>query len=325
MEYFKPDETWEVFGIKSKEEFISKLVVEPKFHKNVPEDLNKSFRTVSFLLAHSYYHWPMFDEALSKALLVMEMAVKLKAKKLNIDLKLLPNKKGVQYDKRLSDLIKEVCTGPFKALIEDFGRARNLRNYKMHPSKYTFMGGLSKANYNCYLFINIINQLFLPENELNDLIIKQEHLKEKLLPFKSGLLVLKFDDKKILIDGFHIFKYREFEEKPLLMLYINPLTTKVDEQYSQKKYPDPLILSFSKFEITDNGILGSDLEGEPIKIYFDDNEDNLKTYLKYNKELSKVTETDLNMFMQADSQRALWKIEKLIYENSWELADNRIE
>lgn len=81
MKWFEADTRWELFNMKSREDFINNYVVTGKFHNAVPKDIVTAFETVSYLMAHSYYHWPMMDEAMTKALLVMEMAVKIKAKK----------------------------------------------------------------------------------------------------------------------------------------------------------------------------------------------------------------------------------------------------
>jgi len=318
MEWYEPVEIWDMFGINSREEFVASYVVEGKFHKNVPVDILKSFVTVGYLLAHSYYHVPMFDEALSKALLIMEMAVKLKAKELNIVLKYPPKKNGDVYEKKLWKLIDEICLNEELSFLKpDFDRARGIRNNKMHPSNHSFAGTASFAAGNSRLFVNVINLLFLNAESLNKLHKRIEQLENKLFPFKKGLNVLEYENRKILIDGFHTFKYREFQDNSLLLLYINPLTTTVSEQFVEKKYPDPLIITFTQFEIQENYIEGLDLAGQPMKIYLDDKSVNLKTYYVYKEALSKVSESDLHMFINANSSRALWKMEKIIYENCW--------
>jgi hypothetical protein len=318
MEWYEPVDIWDMFGINSREEFVASYVVEGKFHKNVPEDISKSFVTVSYLLAHSYYHLPMFDEAFSKALLIMEMAVKLKAKELNLDLKLPQNKKGETYDKKLWKLIDEICLiDELSFLKPDFDRARNIRNNKMHPERHSFAGTMSFADSNIRLFVNIINLLFLEIEQLNSLHKWVEQLETELFPFKKGLFALEFQGKKILIDGFHLFKYREFENNKRLLIYINPLTTKVNEQYVEKKYPGPLIITFTQFKINEESIEGIDLEGKPMRIFIDDKEQNLKTYYDYNEKLSKISDDDINTFFNWNSSPALWEMERIIYENCW--------
>src|SRR5690554_2604864 len=98
MEYFEPDSRWKLYQVFSLEEYVEKFVVKCKFHKDVPADIQDAWQTVEYLLAHAYYHWPMYDEGFKKALLIVEMAVKLRAKELDIPLKNQNNR-----DKRLVD------------------------------------------------------------------------------------------------------------------------------------------------------------------------------------------------------------------------------
>jgi hypothetical protein len=316
MEWYEPVDIWDMFGINSREEFVTRHVVEGKFHKDVPEDISESFVTVSYLLAHSYYHLPMFDEAFSKALLIMEMAVKLKAKQLNIDLKLPANKKGIVYDKKLSKIIDEICLNDELAFLKpDFDRARNLRNHKMHPDRHSFAGTLSFADSNIRLFGNIINLLFLKKETLNDLHKSIDKMETKLSTLKKGLHVLEFQKEKILIDGFHMFKYREFNNKKLLIFSLNPLTAKVHEQFVEHKFPKPLIVTFTDFKIGEGFIEGVDLDNKSIKIYIDNKEQNLKTYDNYKIAMSKISESDIHLFSSSNSGTALWEMEEIIYNN----------
>jgi len=35
------------------------------FHAQVPDDIQESYKTVEYLMAHAWYHWPMFDEMIA--------------------------------------------------------------------------------------------------------------------------------------------------------------------------------------------------------------------------------------------------------------------
>jgi len=319
MEYFKPDDTWEVLGINSREEFVNTFVVVGKFHEDVPDDIVKSFKTVTYLLAHSYYYYPLLDEALSKALLIMEMAVKLKAKQLRIDLKRPPNKKGITYDKKLAEIIKEVCSQPYLSFLKlEFERARGLRNQKMHPVKHSFMGIASRANSNAHLFINIINLLFSSQHELEQINIKNKTLKEELSIFKNGLFVLEYNETKILIVDIHSSKYVKGNRSGLFLLYVNPIFNNVDKIFIQKQYPDPLVLAFKSFNINNSILEAIDSNDSPVRIYTTDKPENLSRWYLYSEELKKVEAADLNLYMNMNGNRVLWQMEALIYNNCWE-------
>lgn len=254
----------------------------------------------------------MFDEAMSKMLLIMEMAIKLKAETLNI-----PLKKG-KRDKRLAEIINEVFENKEMVFLKpDFDRAREFRNMKMHPKKHQFMGVMGFTNDNARLFVNIINLLFLDTKDLEKIISKTDQLHNDLKPFQNGLHVLQFQGQKILIDGFHTFKYREFENNKMLLIYVNPIIKNVHEQFLKRKYPEPLIIAFSEFIIKEDSIEGLDLERNAMKIYIDNKEQNLKTYYDYIMALSDISETDIQIFVELNSSSALWKMEKIVYENFW--------
>lgn len=319
MDWYEPDTRWDLYA-KDKEDFEVKFVVEGKFHKNVPEDIVTDFETVSYLLAHSYYHWPMFDEAMSKVLLIMEMAIKLKAKELEV-----PTKKG-KRDKRLVDIINSVFENEhLRFLKPDFDRARNFRNIKMHPDKLMYMGAIGFTDANARLFVNTINLLFLDIDKLNTLHNNIDQIDPQILPYQKGLHVLEFKDQKILIDGFHTYKYREFENNKLLLLFINPLTTTVHEQFVEHKYPEPLIITFTEFKISEDIIEGIDLEGTPMKIYIDNKYENFNTYYDYNLALRNISKSDASIFFDWSGNKAIWKMERIIYENCWSNNREKLE
>ncbi|WP_282122165.1 hypothetical protein [Algibacter mikhailovii] len=318
MDWYEPENIWDIYGINSRDEFVERYVVEGNFHNAVPEDIRKSFVTVSYLLAHSYYHWPMFDEALSKGTLIMELAVKLKAKDLNISLELPPNKKGKVYKKKLVDVIKDVFeTDYLKFLFTEFDRARNLRNVKMHPEGHHFMGALGLANANAQLFVNVINLLFLDRQTLENITLINDNLKEQLSVFKSGVFVLEYNDTKILIVNIQYSKYIEGVSKKLLLLYIDPIFSNTKEVFIDKKYPEPLIISLNSFSIENNVLNGIDLCNKPIKIYKTDKPDNLKRWYQYASEIQSIEQKEIEIYIQMNSSPALWKMEKIIYENCW--------
>lgn len=318
MNYYEPDNTWEVFGINSKEEFVEKFVVPGKFHSEVPADVVKSFETVTHLLALSYYYYPLYEEALSKALLVMEMAVKIKAIEEGIDLKLPPNKKGIIYDKKLWKVIEEVCDNPHLSFLRpEFDRARGLRNYKMHPDRHSLVGIVSKANANSHLFINIINLLFSSKDSLEDSISTQASLFEILPRFKNGLFVLDYGQKILIVDV-HTLRFVKGNKRSLLLLYINPVYSNVKKVFSEKKYPDPLLLSLNQYNINDKTLEGVDVLRGKVRIYPTDKSENIGQWYRYSEELQQLSNSDIEMYNSVNSNRVLWQMERMIYNHCWE-------
>lgn len=318
MKWFESDTRWELFGMKSLEDFIDNYVVTGKFHNQVPDDIVTAFETVSYLMAHSYYHWPMMDEAMSKVLLVMEMAVKLKAKQDNIALETPLNKRGKKIKKTLINLIDEVCkANGLDFLKSDFDRARNLRNTKMHPDQHSYMGGIGKPTGNMMLFVNIINFLFMEKAAIEQLTDKREQLNEELEIFKNGNFVLEHKNTKILIDIVHYHKYVKFNDRQLLLLLVNPVLNNAYQYITDQMFEDPLIVVLKDFKINGLTLEGIDLDGGVVKIETTYKEENIAKFVLFNEELNRVSELDISAYNVFRSGKALWKMEELIYENCW--------
>ena len=314
MKWFEADERWDLYGIKSREDFVEKFVVEGKFHNQVPADIVSAFETVSYLLANSYSHWELQDEALNKALLIMEMAVKLKAKELNIDLKFLPNKKGHVFEKKLSTIIDEICSkSDLSFLKPDFDRARNLRNHVVHPDRHSFMGVLAKAKSNFMLFNNIINLMFLQDKEIKLLLNNRLEIGNKLEVFKNSLFVLETSKHKILIDTIHFHKYACYNNKELLILLVNPILLNVYENFTQNKFPEPMLIILKEFNIEDSKISGIDMENNSIMINYTAKLANILTLKTYSEEIAKLEIGKMNMYNVYRKGKALWEMEKIIY------------
>jgi hypothetical protein len=317
MKWFKPDTRWELFSIKSRQDFMDNYVVTGKFHDQVPEDIVTAFETVSYLMVHSYYHWPMMDEAITKALLVMEMAVKIKAKQSSIELETLPTKKGKRLQKKLVLLIDEVCEiNEIDFLKSDFDRVRTIRNSRMHPENHSYMGALAKPKGNVMLFINIINFLFMEKATIEQLKARRQQLKEELQLFQNGNFVLEYNNT--LIDRIHYHKYVKYDNKELLLLSANSFVSDVYEMLTNHRFYDSKIIALKDFKITGSTIEGTDLNDEVVKISIMSDGGNLLKFIGYTDELDRVSENDKNLHLVWTSQKAIWKIEEIIHENCWE-------
>ena len=91
----------------------------------------------------------------------MELAIKLKAQELEIELKRKPNKRNEVYDKTLNELIREVCKHKELTFLKpEFDRARQWRNTKMHPKKHTISGPIGYSLPD-FLFLNTVKVKFL--------------------------------------------------------------------------------------------------------------------------------------------------------------------
>lgn len=317
MKWYQPDERWEIWGITTKEEFVDKFVVPGKFHDKVPKNVVEAFETVTYLMAYAYFYYSFYDEAMSKALLIMEMSIKIKAEQLAIPLKLPPKKNGVVFDKKLFKIIEEVCRKEhLKFLKPEFLRAKKMRNTRMHPKTHTIHGAMGFTNGNAMLFVNVINKLFLNKNELHYWQVKRLNLEKLLSKFKQGLFVLEQHSVNYLITSIYDFKYLKIKERELLLLYVQPIIAKPKYNIENHNY-EPLVLALSQFKINGHTINGYDTKNNPISIYANNEEKNIATWLAFLEDYNKIKKEDLAHFYLQSSRMALWRYEELIYENCW--------
>jgi hypothetical protein len=158
--YFDPDPLMHYYQIHSGDEFVKSYLIKGDFGPKVPEDIIKSYKTVEYLMAHSYYHWPMYDEAFWKVLGIYEMAIQFRCKELGIELK---NSKG--WRKSLDVLQKELIEIlRLEEFQYSFDRIRVLRNDLAHPEMHSFGGGLYKPHIE--FIVGFIKMIFEKEKSI---------------------------------------------------------------------------------------------------------------------------------------------------------------
>lgn len=187
----------------------------------------------------------------------------------------------------------------------------------MHPEQHSYMGALGKPTGNMMLFMNIINFLFLEKAAIEKLKARRQELKEELQLFQNGNFVLEYNKTKILIDIVHYHKYVTFGDKELLMLLVNPVLNNAFQYITEQKFDDPIVIALKEFKINGLTLEGRDLNGGMVKIETTYKEENMLKFLKYNEELKKVSDHDISVYNTFCSGKALWEMEKLIYENCW--------
>jgi hypothetical protein len=195
--YFSPEPHWKMYGIKSRKAYIDKFVIKGRFHDAVHKDVLKSYKTVEYLMAHAYYHWPMYDEALKKLLGIFEMAIKLRCKELNISLETI-DRNGKKRKRFLGSLIKSLCDKGYPdALKSTMDRLRSLRNHHSHPDRHSFAGATSSGSIKP--IVNLLNQLFLPVDSFIEKQTVQNEFKSALAHYTNKLLIVPYDRAPVLM------------------------------------------------------------------------------------------------------------------------------
>ncbi|XVJ66873.1 MAG: hypothetical protein HEQ40_12165 [Lacibacter sp.] len=265
MEYHQPDDRWELFALKDFEAYNKSLVVKGQFHPKVHKDVADSFVLCEYMMAHAYYHYPLYDEALSKLLLILEMGVKLRCKELEIPLQyeIYNKKKGITEErkKKLHQLIEDLDTKePQKKIKDALHRYRSLRNMFMHPEQYQYSGiGGKKA---IVFGICILNMLFLNEALFVSIENEVKRLEEFHAQFNNDLYVMAYADQRILVEDIGIMGAVPIENIWRYLLVVSPVLELADvDDFS---YPVPIILEIDSVSFNNGKLEVKESDSERI-------------------------------------------------------------
>jgi hypothetical protein len=268
MNYHQPDPSWaSIYRIKDFEEYEKLFIVKAKFHPLVPEEITKSFMLCEHISAQAYYHYPLYDEAASKALRITELAVKLRCKQLNIELQSgRINKKTSQPEKKsLSTLMNELSAKEkAKQLDWQLDISRRLRNSFMHPNDYSFSGvitlGFMKRT------VNLFNKLFLPEQIFIDQEAKQKEVQMLFDKFANGMIIWKGDTGHP-VHPIEVTGAVKVQGQWLLSLHAPPMPQDIVERMKSHSYHYPVQYLVTDIQITPDGLAMTLFEtGEVLQV-----------------------------------------------------------
>lgn len=264
LEFHNPDTTWSIWGISDYNTYLNKYLIRGKFHKYVPQEIKDAYRTVEYLIAHAYYFYPMYDEALSKVLRTIEMAVKLRCSQIGIEIE-RPRRQGSRsmVKRILADLIHDVVSAETEKELDYYlESARNLRNYSMHPDSNSYMGGISLPR--IIISVNTFNILFAPTAFFRTSNTRKTYLQEQVSGFTSQELVLTRNDKRYLILSFEITDVFVNDEKELICLYIIPVLNIPDNPTKDDRYAEGFSITCEKFALEDGEITAIETNNQTL-------------------------------------------------------------
>jgi hypothetical protein len=257
MHYHAPDITWKAIGCNDFDAYYQKYIIKGAFHSNVPEDVVNSYIVAEYIMAHSYYHYPMYDEAFTKLLRTVELAVKLRLKQLSIDVS------GKSTLKVLVDQLQK--REPVKNLGIALKNLTDLRNSYMHPNKFTYEGVLFQRPIR--QIVIVLNQLFLPESFL---IAQHEHLREKqsaCTDFATGKLFLFHGGHFKEAVGFHIQDALFINNEWIYCCVIKPQEVIVKTNKGETLSMNPIFIELANIEVSKNELTGKDHNaGDHVKV-----------------------------------------------------------
>jgi hypothetical protein len=284
MEYHEPVILWEAMGMPDFDTYREKSVVKGLFHPLVPKDVIDAYEVAEYMMAHAYYHWPLYDEAFTKLLLITEMAVKLRCAHFGIPIE-EKRKNGSLRDRHFEQLIIDVCKAePLKSIEERLHWLRSRRNDKMHPDSHTFSGAI--MNYFAIkLGVGILNKLFIPEQLLSSSPQQIESINNDLASFFNGLFVLDTGDSRYLIEGVKAEDTLLIDGQWYYFLLASPITDKIGDQVRKHHYADLHTLQVKDIVVGDTSITMKDAAtNKPIQISTTDHPANIDRYKRFNEE-----------------------------------------
>lgn len=318
LKYFTPAKHWEIFHIKSRSQFIKSYVIPNNFHKLVQEDVNKAYLTAQYLMAHSWYYWQMYDEAVKKMTNILEIAIKQKTKQLSLPLK-KEIKNGKEISKSLNELITEIDKAePNKSILEPLLKAKEIRNYLAHPDRNSFMGGMETNLQRIKYYINIINLLFLSYYLFKNYPQQISKLNEFQKNVNDNLYTIQLEKKKYLIHKIHHFRLLPLKEEQLVILGFSLVTTDTYNLIKDGKFGDPKLVALEIKDISGVKLVGKELlTNSEIIIERTNHPNNLKLQNTFQQDLHKSDETIVGSMIHLLDSESAWLIENYIFNNVW--------
>lgn len=319
LEWYQPDPRSSIVGnFETKEAFAEKQVVRGHFHASVPEDIVKSYKTVEYLMAHAWYHWPMFDEALRKLLGMVEMAIRIRCQAFQIPVfKDQLDKEGNKVPTPLYTLIKQLIEKePEKGLTEWLKIIRKLRNHFAHPQNHEFMGAsvIGKIKN----LINLINLIFLDEAEYIAASTEKARLEMELAEFKEGLFVFESDRSGFLITEIRLLEVFKVMGEWVYICRIEPVILNFRNDFSQHRFPLPLILTLTHPGIKDGVLEAADLKTRSgIKLYPTTNPEHYELFSQYRQEWEGVEEKNQLIYKSYMINKSGGEVRDIMYEHRW--------
>lgn len=315
-DYYIPDSIWSSFQVENQEDYVRKHVIKGNFHSGVNDDVIKSFKTVEYLMALSYFHWELYDQVLVKILSIFEMSVKLRSKELNNPLQ-FQTRNGKTQDKKLVQLINELKNfGYPDYLIQNLHWLRKLRNTESHPDGHHFAGAMKKKA--VMPSLNIINQLFLDpkiltlQNENNNKLLKSKNT------FSNEVFIHSYKGRDVLVHDLEFLANINLKTGDCEYWKANPILTDTYETSSGTKFSNPFIFFLRNAQIENGNLIATDFHtNETVTLNKTSSEVNLKMYRTHAKALEKLTSTPKFAIEASHRNHLNTHLEEFIYTNCW--------
>lgn len=298
--YHSVDTTWSVWTTKSFEDFVEKWVIKGRFHLGVPQDVVKSFLVAEYIMAHSWYHYPLYDEALTKIAGIVEMAVKLRCRQLELPLT-ARDKNGTARKMRLVKLMDAIVTKePGKEMDFILHHMRRVRNIVAHPEHFGYAGGTQwHIMLHC---VNLLNMLFMSEAKCIAHNEEKKRVNELLKKSFPGCSILYLEEKRYLVENVHITLALDPGGAWRYLLIAHPLYIDLKQSFKAQSYLPLFCYEVKNLRIENEMLIAEPVQGEAlIKIEPTTEIANLEVYNRYIKAKASASAIDIHIFESATS------------------------
>ncbi len=296
MEYHEPAGQWEAYGMNDFSSYCAKSVVKGLFHPLVPTDVVEAFQVAEYMMAHAYYHYPLYDEAFSKMLRILEMAVRIRCKAIGIDVtttRLVKSKKNPKekipevVDKTYNILINELSEKePRKEIREGLHWLRETRNSYMHTDHHGYMGSMTRDLIK--VGVTLLNKIFISEQTLVSYKNHLTTLQERLLQFNQ--LPSIFIGRGYLVEGVEVKDVILLDGIWLYFVIIHPITINIAKQIERHEVVPPETFIIDKFSLDDENLTMREMgTGKDIVCSRTSKPENVRTYEQFILERNKAT------------------------------------
>lgn len=316
LPYHTPDSRWNYQGATTYESYLQKFVFKSKFHSKVPEDIIKDYETAEQLMAHAWYHYPMYDEGFKKLLGMVEMAVKKRCEQLNIDLS-KKDKKGNDRRKTLNQLMIDLHKAdPHKNLNFDLQKARKVRNFYAHPENHTFVGAIAQLS--LIQIINLINFIFLEQEPFIQQNKYAKEMEAALEPFEKGCFKLEINNTPYLTWSTNCIEHWKVNDEWISLVVFHPVTYNLSESLKNKKYDYPFYVALKDLNISDGNLEATVLlTNHQLKLSSSSKTENTVRVNKFLSELNNADPSDKSIFLHLLNVKMGDELVKHRYLNYW--------
>lgn len=287
--YHEPAAHWELLGIQNYESYCEQLVVKGNFHPSVPDSIKDAYGVAKYMMAHAYYHYALYDEAISKLLRIIKTAIKLKCNEYGITA--APDTRHGNADSEMYGLAIELNKRePNKEITRHLQMLHDVRHVLLQPTES--QNSLRALQSIMQAGVVMINELFMPQELLASYNRHAMALGNYLAPFGNCPMLLDYQDDSLLMEGAMLSEAIYTGNQWIYRMLMFPVDC--NKAAGATYHPAPFSMWLTDIETENDAIIARDAETyQPVIITITNDPDDLERYHKVTRERNNATIDDL--------------------------------